>query len=31
VGIHNNERVLEPLKAAQSAVQIGFKADFSFE
>lgn len=31
VGIHNNEQVLEPLKAAQSAVQIGFKADFSFE
>ena len=31
VGIHNNERVLEPLKAAQSAVQIGFKADFSFK
>ena len=30
-GIHNNERVLEPLKAAQSAVQIGFKTDFSFE
>ena len=31
VGIHNNERVLEPLKAAQSAVQIGFKADFSIK
>ncbi len=31
VGIHNNERVLEPLKAAQSAVQIGFKAHFSIK
>ena len=31
VGIHNNERVLEPLKAAQTAVQIGFKADFSIK
>ena len=31
VGIHNNERVLEPLKAAQSAVQIGFSVHFSIK
>jgi len=31
VGIHNNERVLEPLKAAQSAVQIGFMVHFLFK
>lgn len=31
VGFQNNGRVLEPLKAAQSAIESGFKVRFSFE